>query len=469
MTRTRLRWAAYLLVVGAAASGCTQTVPGTGEYFTSSIAVADARTEIKGLPGGKPTAVDTIAGNAVADIQQFWTDEFPKVFNGRSYRSPQGGFYSVDPDHAADVPCVSSPDDIRGNAFYCPSRDIVAWDRTNLLPSLRSQFGPFLVAMVLAHEWGHVVQNKSHADPKRTIVDETQADCYAGSWTRWALEGQAPHFPIQRTELDEALSGYLLFRDPVGSSARDQDAHGNGFDRISAFQEGFEQGPKHCTTFDNNRQFTETGFTSTEDQQRNGNLPLDDQTGSSGAAQPGAITLGKQDLNETWPTLYRKVYGSSFRVPAVTEHRAGQATTCAGSPVDKAVLYCAQSNTVYFDRSALRTVTEKVRGSDYAPMTLIGIGYAESAAAQAGRSIDGADGLRRAICLDGAYTRVVTDRSTAPSGTGGLILSPGDLDEAVEALLSFAGQDAYFGARSMAGFDRVQAFRQGFTDSRSCA
>jgi predicted metalloprotease len=456
--------------LGVAAAGCTQLVPGTGRYATGLTAAANANTPILGLPDGEPTEVDTIAGNAIADIQAYWTVEFPKVFNGKPYQSPRGGFFSVDPAHPGGVPCVSGPDDIRGNAFYCPPRDVVAWDRIDLLPSLKARFGPFLVAMVLAHEWGHVIQTKSHVDPTRTIVAETQADCYAGGWTRWALEGQAPHFPIQRAQLDQALSGYLLFRDPVGATARDQDAHGNAFDRISAFQEGFEQGAGHCATFGNSRLFTETGFLSVNDQARNGNLPLDDQTGTNGTVA-GAVTAGEGDLAATWPTLYRRIYHGTFRPPTFTEIGTGQGRVaeCGASPITQSIFYCPDTNIIYFDRSALRAVSRKMDGSDYGPMTLLGIGYAEAVANQGGQSLDGADGLRRAICLDGAYTRVVTDRSPTTASASNLILSPGDLDEAIQVLLSYVGQNSYFGARSMAGFDRVQAYRLGFTDASNCS
>src|SRR5262249_51784781 len=291
--------------LAACASSCVSLVNGTGDYSPNAGQVADAKIDIRGLPGGTPTDVDRIAGNAIADIQQFWSEKFPETFDGKNYESPQGGFFSVDPgDPAADVPCVSNTSQIRGNAFYCPPKDLVAWDRVNLFPQLKDKFGPFLIAMVLAHEWGHVIQTKSDVDPNRTIVRETQADCYAGAWTKWALLGNAPHFQIQRKELDNALAGYLLFRDRVGASANDEEAHGNGFDRINAFQEGFEQGAAHCKGFDNSRKFTEISFTAIEDQARGGNLPFD--------GDQGALAVGDGDLDQTWPGLFSQSFGRSF-------------------------------------------------------------------------------------------------------------------------------------------------------------
>jgi predicted metalloprotease len=457
MRRRGVRLAVAVAVLAVGGSGCAQPVDGTGQYSTNRSVIQDANVEIRGLPDGNKTDVDVTAGNAIADIQQFWNAEVPRVFNGKAYQPPRGGFYSVDPRDFHDVPCVDTGSDIRGNAFYCPTKDVVAWDRVNLLPHLKSQFGPFLVAMVLAHEWGHVIQTKTGDDPSRTIVRETQADCYAGSWTRWALSGQAPHFQIDRRELDNALAGYLQFRDPVGAGAAEEDAHGNGFDRINAFQEGFEQGVAHCAKFDGSRKFTEVPFTSYADASRNGNLPLD--------GPGGAVALGLRDLNGTWPALFARQLGGRFSRPRWQEYQTGQGPDCGGTVVDKGVSYCARDNTIFFDREALREVSQHTGGSDYAPMTLIGIAYAEAVEAQAGRSIDGQNGLRRAICLDGVYTEMVTQRDSGAA----LVLSPGDLDEAVQALLFYAGLDNFFGARGLFGFDRVQAYRQGFNNPRSCA
>ena len=45
---------------------------------------------------------------------------------------------------------------------------------------------------------------------------------------------------------------------------------------------------------------------------------------------------------------------------------------------------------------------------------------------------------------------------------------PGDLDEAIRALLDAAGSSDFTRARGTTGFDRVQAFREGFNDAKSC-
>jgi predicted metalloprotease len=446
-------------VLALCTAGCATVIRSNGEYSQSRRAVPDAKVRINGLPASGPTEADRVAGNAIADIQQFWTEKFPQAFDGKQYQGPQGGFFSVDPgDPSESIPCVSNASEIRGNAFYCPPRDIVAYDRVNLLPDLQEKFGPLLVAMVLAHEWGHIIQTKSGVNPDRTIVRETQADCYAGAWIRWALAGQAPHFQVDRKDLDTALAGYLLFRDPVGASANDEQAHGNGFDRISALQEGFENDVNHCKTFDDSRPFTEISFSRADDQERGGNLPFE--------GSDGALAVGQGDLEQTWPDLFSSTFGKNFAKPKMTVLRSGEHGTCDGQEVRQAVFYCASDNTLLLDHDALKSVSDRLEGSDYAPMTLVGIGYAQAVAQQAGLSVDGADGLRRIICLDGAYTRQVVERpGTDPQQ---VTLSPGDLDEAIQALLFYVGLDDYFGSRGQFGLDRVQAYREGFTDIQNC-
>ncbi|MBO0849289.1 MAG: metalloprotease-like protein, partial [Pseudonocardia sp.] len=87
--------------------------------------------------------------------------------------------------------------------------------------------------------------------------------------------------------------------------------------------------------------------------------------------------------------------------------------------------------------------------------------YALAALGALGRPVRGADAGRDAVCLTGAYTRALFDRGTAGPGFG---LSPGDIDEAVDELISqdFAARDA--SGRPPPGdlgFRRIEQFRAG--------
>jgi predicted metalloprotease len=448
-TTTR-RVVAVVAAAGLLVAGCAQTVPGTGRYSSGLSDVPDADVEIRGSDGG---SIDRIAGNAVADLERFWTEQMPEVF-GRQYRRIDGVF-SIDPSGDRAAPCTNEPSDIRGNAFYCPSRDIVAWDRRGLFPDLQRRFGDFLIAMVIAHEWGHVIQQRTSRPSNRTIVVEAQADCYAGAWTAVALKGQAPHFPISRQDLDHGLAGYLLFRDPVGADQDDRQAHGSGFDRISAFQEGFERGAKHCTTFDNGRVFTEVPFTDPRDQANQGNLPID-QT----------FRLGPADLADFWAHSFERTFGEKWKPVAGIEAYDGERDPprCDGDAVS-AVQYCPADDTIYFDRTdALRKVYDET--GDFGPISLIAVAYGQAVRSRLGRTVNGEDALLGSMCLAGGYAGDVFKRRR--TGDNVIVLSPGDLDEAVQALLNFAGASGFFDARGTVGFDRVKAFNRGFSDIKAC-
>jgi predicted metalloprotease len=443
------RLATATAVLAVLATGCVQQIPGLGSYGAAPTRAPDAKIEIRNTDDGP---IDTLAGNAIADIQQFWSKEMPAQFH-RPYR-PVSAFYSIDPDGSVAAPCTDQPADIRGNAFYCPARDIVAWDRKLLLPRLQERFGDFLVAMVLAHEWGHAIQKRTKLPSDHTIVVETQADCYAGAFTDWVLKGNAPHFEISRPDLDRALSGFLLFRDPLGSTASDRQAHGSGFDRVSAFQDGTEKGVSFCADFNDDRTFTQTGFTSVEDEQRQGNLSVDD-----------TLTRGPQDVDAYWKASYQKLYGQPWKpLAAAKSFTDANRPQCGGEPVLDAQ-YCAADDTVYYDTDALRKVYQQTDG-DFGPISLIGIAYGQAVRQRRGESsaTDSESALLSAICATGGYARdAFTQRDDSR-----LSLSPGDLDEAVRTLLDAAGSSEFTNVHTTTGFDRVQAFRDGFSDAKSC-
>ncbi|HEY9474448.1 MAG TPA: neutral zinc metallopeptidase [Mycobacteriales bacterium] len=444
-----------LAVAGMGASACTEVVPGVGTY-SSLKNVPDAQIAIRGLPHGEPTEVDRVAGNAVSDIQDFWTEQMPTVF-GKRYRRISGGIYSVDP-HDTDqrVPCVAEPSDITGNAFYCPQADAVAWDRVSLLPTLQKRFGTFPIAMVLAHELGHAIQSRTSEPGTRTIVIETQADCYAGAWTRAAQQGRAKHFEVDSTSLDEALGGYLLFRDPVGSDPNDEQAHGNAFDRVSAFQEGYEHGARHCRSFDDNRKFTEVPFQDIRDADQGGNEPFEQ-----------AMQDGPEDLARFWQATFGERYGGTWHPISGVRSFDGRNDSgrprCAGTTITQAVRYCEQDRVLYFDSTGVLPDIYR-RTGDFGPMTLIAVGYGQAVRSQLGLSTTGTDALTNEICLAGGYAGAVSRR---PPDADGFTLSPGDLDESVQALLGFGGTS--LGEPGSSGFGRIKAFREGFADIGNCA
>ena len=177
---------------------------------------------------------------------------FPDAFDGKQF-DPVGKFVSYDSTALGGEICGQQT---RGmsNAFYCGKDDLVAWDRADLLPRLDNSFGPIAVVTVLAHEMGHAVQQRAGTmgEKDSTLVSEQQADCFTGSFFRHVAEGDAKHFEVSTGDGLNKVMGVLSYiRDTPGESDfTGADAHGSAFDRVTAFQFGFSDGPQRCAEMD---------------------------------------------------------------------------------------------------------------------------------------------------------------------------------------------------------------------------
>jgi predicted metalloprotease len=405
------------------------------------------------VQGGAGTASDRLAATVVAGVEQYWRDRFPTEF-GRRWVNIRA-FHAVDPrDARAQAPCLRRTLDLANQALYCPRLDTVAWDRTGLLPRLRARYGDGAVLVALAHEIGHAVQDRLDIDvsyqlrePDRypTILLEAMADCFAGVVVHAAVNGELPAITMTGRDLDRALGALLTFRDPVGMTAG-PNAHGDAFDRASAFLDGFQNGAQRCATMSmRNQTFTQRGFTSPSDAARGGDLSLRD-----------LLRVMAPDARAWFGRLVTD-RGHPWQPPELAVTSTG--CSASGATEQGPVRYCPATGAVTASADQLAPVYG-ARG-DYAGGALVASRYALAALGALGRSVRGPDAGRAAVCLTGAYTRALFDRGSAGSAFG---LSPGDIDEAVDELIS---QD--FAARDAAGrpppgdlgFRRIEQFRAG--------
>ena len=442
-----------LVVLALVGSACTTTVAGTPTATGDVVAPGDSGEStgvdpsfVRNTDSGE---IDRLAATVVTDVQTYWRETFPDLF-GQQWRDISGGFYSVDSGSATAPapPCASRASDVEGNAFYCPTADVIAWDRTALLPVLKERFGEAAVMLVLAHEMGHAVQRRagvavtqsgSTSDLYPTIAIEAMADCYAGAFVHWVLDGKAEHLRVDRADLDPSLQALVSFRDPIGTSASDQGAHGDAFDRVSAFQDGFEQGPQLCARMTaQNRDFTLRGFANAKDLERGGNLAFTDM-----------ITSISPDLNTFFSGVVERS-GGQWREPRVAAED-GEPRCATG---DQGPATFCEDRIGYSEAGALADLHGEI--GDYATGTLLASRYALAALAALGKPVRGPDTQRGVVCLAGAYTGLLISRQE------NFTLSPGDLDEAMQVLLrfDFAARDAA-GAAIPSGYDRVSAFRAG--------
>lgn len=443
---------AVLIVVAATTLGCTTTISGNpvGQGTVTKNDPSTTGVDPSFVKNTDGSEIDRLAATVVTDVVEYWKQTFSATF-GKEWQDLSGGFYSVDTtsEKTAAPPCARRSIDVEGNAFYCPAEDVIAWDRSALLPVLRDQFGESAVMLVLAHEMGHAVQRRSGltvAEQRRspdkypTILIEAQADCYAGAFVRWVADGKAAHLQIARDRLDSALESLVTFRDPIGTEQTDQGAHGDAFDRVSAFQDGYDQGAKLCAGISlDNRKFTLRGFINAADAEAGGNLPFETLLES--------IT---EDLNAYFASVVTPL-GKQWA--PISLRPTDDDPECNGD--QGPIAYC--SNGAEIDIATKGTLPElHTEIGDYATGIILASRFGMAAMSTIGKSLEGPDAQRQVICLAGAYTGMLISRQR------GFALSPGDLDEAVQVLLKydFAGRDTA-GRAIETGFERVSVFRAG--------
>ncbi|KAA5832698.1 neutral zinc metallopeptidase [Saccharopolyspora hirsuta] len=450
----------------ALVAGCAQQISGTpttmGSYST---------TEVAGLPvtngpsGPKPNApeaplpvegtdngqMDELARNAVADIDEYWTSVFPEAFKGKQF-VPVKRLVSYDAGGPGAQVCGQSTAGVV-NAFYCPPDDLIAWDRGTLLPELNNSFGPMAVVAVLAHEMGHAVQHRARtaSGNDQVIVLEQQADCFTGAYFRHVAEGSSKYFQISTGQgLNEVMGVLSFIRDAPGKSDfQGSNAHGSAFDRVTAFQYGFDEGPQRCAEMDFEDVSKRTTLFGSWKAEQDTDLPVDDK---------GLDAVGKS-LQE----VFRDTGAEPPRIITSTAPCSGQRPTSPAS-------YCATTNTVSLDVPALQKIaqppnkdTESGYG-DFAAYAQVASRYALSVQKAAGLPLDDpAAGLRTA-CMVGAWSGLlVEDPIGKRNPVGSLRVVPEDIDEGVAALL---GEDSLIaadvnGKQVPVGFARVEAFRIG--------
>lgn len=455
---------APLLVVACATEGDPDVLGPRGEH---PAATGPPRGEAQGPPDD-PRA---LALAAVADVEGYWVETYPEIY-GDAFEA-LGGYHPYGPDTPVP-PCGDPPptyEQIAENAFYCPPDDLIAWDEDALVPRLADQFGAFTVGIVMAHEFAHAVQSRAGVTG-RTIDLELQADCFSGAWTAHVADGGSRVFAVDDEVLDASVAGMIAISDAPGTAEDDPLAHGSGFDRIGAFQEGFDGGARWCAAaVDTPRETVEFGFTgSAAGAGAPGDMPL----GDAGPDAPGLISVIEADLNEFFAWLFDDV-GDAWQPverivladPAVDEVTCG-GDELAGGELRRVARYCAEENLVLLDGAGL--VPDLYEIGDFAVASKIAGLWARSAQAQLGVGGDGVggDGAAdlQADCLTGAWAAsTFPDRPDVTPGTD-LQISAGDLDESIMGFLTYRDDTPAGGATV---FERTDALRTGVLDGhRAC-
>lgn len=193
-------------------------------------------------------------------IQSYWQQALP------GYEMTK----TVTFDGVISTGCGQATADV--GPFYCPADHLVYLDKSffaTQMPQLGAQGGDAAEAYVIAHEYGHHIQNLTGQMAKvqsggqqagansPQVRLELQADCYAGVWLRFAAgDPNGIISEVTQNDLDRSVQAAEVVGDDhiqrmsAGRVDPSQWTHGSSEMRRTWLAKGFNTGdPNQCNTF----------------------------------------------------------------------------------------------------------------------------------------------------------------------------------------------------------------------------
>ncbi|HEX7067162.1 MAG TPA: neutral zinc metallopeptidase [Candidatus Limnocylindria bacterium] len=194
----------------------------------------------------------------VNSLHAYWSDAF--AASGNEYAQPNTTLFT----DAVNTACGGASSAV--GPFYCPVDQTIYID-LGFFDDLETRFGaeggPFAEEYVLAHEFGHHVQNllglleagRDTGAEGGAVRTELQADCFAGVWGANAVDTGFLE-PITQDQVNQALNAASVIGDDriqeqtQGQVNPETWTHGSSEQRQQWFGTGLEAGSADaCDTF----------------------------------------------------------------------------------------------------------------------------------------------------------------------------------------------------------------------------
>lgn len=216
-----------------------------------------------GLPGPAPPEKTVrnqdeqrqFVGAVMGNLEDGWRQILPQQGRVR-YRDPKLVLFTDQVSSACGYASAAT------GPFYCPGDEKLYLDFAffNELQREFSAPGDFAQAYVIAHEFGHHIQNltgimgkvqSAGQNNRLSVALELQADCYAGVWANFAAKQNR----LEVGDVDEALRAASAVGDDMiqkrtqGYVIPDSFTHGSAAQRREYFARGLQSGDmRQCQT-----------------------------------------------------------------------------------------------------------------------------------------------------------------------------------------------------------------------------
>jgi uncharacterized protein len=204
-------------------------------------------------------AASKVACNAFSSADKTWASLFQR--EGKTFQPPKLVFYGG----SGRSGCGAAQSAM--GPFYCP-RDQGVYLDTSFFDELANRFGAkgdFAQDFVVAHEFGHHIQNLLGTSDKVASIQqrgsevegnqasvklELQADCYAGVWAAQNKDRLDPGDLEEGMTAAKAIGDDTLQQQSQGRVVPDSFTHGTSAQRMAWLRKGMDSGdPAQCDTF----------------------------------------------------------------------------------------------------------------------------------------------------------------------------------------------------------------------------